>query len=714
VLHSKIRPVGITLVVVLLLATTSLSSYSSKQSVEPKINPIVDSQSLAYSTHAPVVITRDSDFETQGWSGQGTSSSPYSITNLNITSNSVMCILIANTTSYFTIQNCWLSSEGAVWGQGVITLDNVINGRVVNNIIAEGHIAICVDDSSSCTFSGNAIGSSLTGFLAYNLHNSDFSENYQTSESMGYSVHIEDSSNVDIIDNFFQDCVYEAIGLTNCHDCQVTLNVLSGTNLHIGQYGLAIRNSRDCTLSQNNVTGFGTAIEVTEGQFHTIENNYIDTCWGGVMVRGNDTTVAYNEIDTTGFCVQLRESFRSIVSSNELDGTDFTTGVDVSCGGYSQIIENTISELEFGMRLQGVTNLEVVSNRIVDCYVAITFEEVAYLTLEDGPPNSCRILYNQFEQCGFRFSITDPAGMNHEIIGNLVNGRPLAYLYGANNIRLDGRDYGQVILADCEDVSINGGILDQLLLMFCTDCEISGISIINSTNGVYIRYSSQIDVGYSHFMGNDVGIRIELSNHCHVVSTSAFNNGHGLLLDGSPNSGVYDCNLYDNEYGMVLIGAHNSYVESNRVYSNIQGVYLLRTEESFVGNNDILENEETGLLLNRGSRFNKIIANSFGWNSINVLCYGFDNVWDDGVKKGNSWSDLGDSIIYMIDEDDFDRFPRSLWEERPTNTTGPITTATNSTDVPEIVTVAIGAVAGFSILSLCVVAVRFVRGKPPS
>jgi len=240
------------------------------------------------------------------------------------------------------------------------------------------------------------------------------------------------------------------------------------------------------------------------------------------------------------------------------------------------------------------------------------------------------------------------------------------------------------------------------------------VSVTNRTNGVYIRYSSQIAIGYSQLVGNDVGIRMEWSNYCQVISVTAHNNGHGMLLDSSPNSTIYDCDVYDNAYGIVLIGADSSFIESNRIYGNIQGVFLLRTINSFIGNNDVLDNNETGLLLNRGSRFNTIVANSFGWNSVNVQCTGFDNIWDDGVKRGNSWSDLGDSAIYIIDEDDFDRFPRSLEDENFTTLPGSNSTVTNSTDITGMVTLTMGGVTGFSILSLFAIIVHFIKRRSPS
>jgi len=273
---------------------------------------------------------------------------------------------------------------------------------------------------------------------------------------------------------------------------------------------------------------------------------------------------------------------------------------------------------------------------------------------------------------------------------------------------LDGRNYGRIILVSCEDISITGGMLDELLVMFSSNCEISGVSIVNRTNGIYVRYSNQIVIGYSELVGNDVGVRVEWSNFCLVSRTTAYNNGHGILLDSSPNSTVINCDIFENEYGIVLIGAHQSNIESNQIYRNIQGIYLLRTEDSYIGNNDVLHNYETGLLLNRGSRFNRIIANSFGWNSVNALCSGFDNIWDDGVKSGNKWSDLG-SVVYVIDDDDVDRFPSLLGDGN--NITLPTSTETNGTNLFVNVTVEIVVVTGVILLGLFAVAVLFRRRR---
>jgi len=713
VLDSNIKQILGTLVVCMLLVLIpSLTSFSNYGYIDSEIIPVEDSSAtLAYTLHAPITITSNSDFETQSWPGEGTSTNPYLISDLNITSQSPVCVSIANTTCYFTIRDCWFSSQESDWGSGIIKLENVIHGRIESNTFASGYIAIRVVDVTSSSFVRNTIGTSLMGFLAYNLNNSEISGNTQISDSMGYPIHIEDGNGLIIRSNFFQNCVYEGIGLTSSTDCLLEDNILSGIDQHNGQYGFAIRNSKLCTLVRNNATGFGTAIEITNGVMHTISENYIDLSYGGVMVRGNDTTINDNEITATGYCVQLRGSFGIVVRSNQLTSTILALGVNVNGGGNSNITENIFNHHDYGIRMQGTTNILVSGNSFSNCFSAVSFEEVAYIGLEDGYPINCTIIDNILEDCGISFSISDPAGMDHEISGNLVNGRLLAYFYRATNMHIDGTEYGRILLVACEGVSIDGGVLDELTVMYSSNCEISGVSIINRTNGIYVRYSNQIAIGFSELVGNDVGVRVEWSSFCHVVRTTFYNNGYGILVDSSPNSTVYDCDIYENEYGMVLIGAHQSHIESNRIYRNLQGIYLLRTTESYIANNDVLDNYGTGLLLNRGARFNRIVANSFGWNSVNAICSGFDNIWDDGVKSGNRWSDLGGAFVYRIDEDDIDRFPSSLGDGNTTTLTTSTTTETNSTTGAGEVTPEIATVTGFALLGLFAVVVLFGRKR---
>jgi hypothetical protein len=125
----------------------------------------------------------------------------------------------------------------------------------------------------------------------------------------------------------------------------------------------------------------------------------------------------------------------------------------------------------------------------------------------------------------------------------------------------------------------------------------------------------------------------------------------------------------------------------------------------------VLENNEIGILLNRGSRFNRIIANSFGWNSVNAICSGFDNEWDDGIETGNRWSDLGENYVYLIDEDDVDRYPSLLENGTLSNTLPSLTSNTDITGISGAVTPEVAVITALALLGFIAVAILFGRKK---
>ena len=73
----------------LLVLIPSLTSFSNYGYFYSDIVPVHNSDlTLAYTSHAPITITSDSDFETQSWPGGGILTNPYLISGLNITSSS--------------------------------------------------------------------------------------------------------------------------------------------------------------------------------------------------------------------------------------------------------------------------------------------------------------------------------------------------------------------------------------------------------------------------------------------------------------------------------------------------------------------------------------------------------------------------------------------------------------------------------------------------
>lgn len=105
-------------------------------------NGFRDSSSIIslLTPHAPITISSNADFATQGWPGNGTEQSPYVIDSLEIVADST-CITIANTDVHFIISNCSLSSLTEDTGRGVYVY-NVSNGVIFNNTIHDKEYSI--------------------------------------------------------------------------------------------------------------------------------------------------------------------------------------------------------------------------------------------------------------------------------------------------------------------------------------------------------------------------------------------------------------------------------------------------------------------------------------------------------------------------------------------------------------------------------------------
>ena len=145
---------------------------------------------FAGTPHSPIIIDGDVNFSTtatlEGWSGDGSSETPYIITGLHIDldGNPGKCISISNTRVNFTINNCHLAGANVTSGAGIY-LNNVWNARVVDNlcqhnthgVFVEGMSENCVLMNNTCT--RNAVsGIQLDGSRNITLSRNTCSGNY--------------------------------------------------------------------------------------------------------------------------------------------------------------------------------------------------------------------------------------------------------------------------------------------------------------------------------------------------------------------------------------------------------------------------------------------------------------------------------------------------------------------------------------------------------
>jgi parallel beta-helix repeat protein len=168
-------------------------------------------------------------------------------------------------------------------------------------------------------------------------------------------------------------------------------------------------------------------------------------------------------------------------------------------------------------------------------------------------------------------------------MNNTVNGKPLVYL---ENISHHSIDYltGQILLINCDNITIP----DQ--------------TIINTSIGIYIKKSTNLDI-----------------SNCNISN----NNAYGIILSSIEDVSIKNSTCSRNHLsGMSCSNARNITITEGKFCLNFeQGIDFSETINSKLDHNKINNNSDYGLSLFAGNNHNQITNNSIaenGWDGIFV------------------------------------------------------------------------------------------------
>ncbi|MFX0196103.1 MAG: NosD domain-containing protein [Candidatus Hodarchaeota archaeon] len=142
--------------------------------------------SQQYVIHEPITITNNADFTAYGFPGDGSSSNPYVIESLNITSDARTLIHIENTTMYFRIQNNLLNGLINTYEiildmmhvRDGISLVHATHGTIDSNIVINcGETGISLETSEQNILSNNNVSNCGIGISLGWSHQNTFSNN---------------------------------------------------------------------------------------------------------------------------------------------------------------------------------------------------------------------------------------------------------------------------------------------------------------------------------------------------------------------------------------------------------------------------------------------------------------------------------------------------------------------------------------------------------
>ncbi len=284
-----------------------------------------------------------------------------------------------------------------------------------------------------------------------------------------------------------------------------------------------------------------------------------------------------------------------------------------------------------------------------------------------------------------------------------INGAPVLLYTSHDNETITG-DYGQLIVGDCYDFTIEemdiGGGNNGITIGASERVVVRNVSISEVGYGISLRAGEDITVRDSDITEYSIrGIDFVSMDHVDIIQVDIHTtlNGYGLYIAsgntwinatecdfvterrGINNRGdgaVFTNNTLDTGWDSIWMSSTDDCVITGNVLeSDANGLYFSACDGNLIANNTFKECGQYGLYL-QGAENNTviynviynstnegIIVNSASWNNYihhnnlydngGGLSQGRDdssgtNYWDDDISEGNYWDDWGGTGTYAL------------------------------------------------------------------
>ncbi|MCG2826264.1 MAG: right-handed parallel beta-helix repeat-containing protein, partial [Thermoplasmatales archaeon] len=360
-----------------------------------------------YPAHIPILITNNSDFETQAaseeWEGDGTAANPYIIQNYDINANTTHGIHIENTDVYFVIRDCRIHDGKSNENFGIF-LCSVENGTIDNATSYDNKNGICLNSSNNNSITNCFVyNNSHNGILLYsssnnNITNCSVYNNSGDGICLWYYSNNNGITNCSFYNNF--DGVWSDYSnnnnITNCAvynnsdygiwlfyysnnnsiaDCSVHNNNVDGVVLDTSSNNLV----SNCTISSNTNAGIyiedssnneviGSTISDNNAGIYTLHStntsvedcNFSNNTYGTVVDSSSDTTMAECDYTSNGNMVYSRDWDRASINVTVLS----PAGITCWNSSETKIMHCILSENKKGICLQNSSNTNI-SNTVI-------------------------------------------------------------------------------------------------------------------------------------------------------------------------------------------------------------------------------------------------------------------------------------------------------------------------------------------------------------
>jgi len=504
-MSTGIRSRGAVIIVLAMIALSAVPGGNPKTSHASALQPHgLGVRMLSdIADHDPIVINSDSDFETQGWPGNGTQSSPYVIANLHIASDG-NCLTVMNTTAWFLVTNCVFSSATPMYVSGTgVAMQNVTNGAIDSCQFASLKNAIVIADCINCSLSDSSVVNCHFGVVGLDsvgclIAGCNFTQCTFGVEFTGVSRFALQTLNV-------SDCT-SGVALYWSDDCDIT-----ESRIHRCVTGVMLSNSLSCVISDNEFEACGIEIGGTREHWdHTISGN---------TVNGRPIIFFKSVVDMTANLSKYGQVLAVNCKNTTFSAAD-------------------LSDVPLGMQIAFSTGCTIESLSARDCRTGVMCKSCDGIEVRNPTIHDCGIGV-------LLFRCTDSATIGG-LMANVGSGVVTDLSAGCHaiNVSVGNADWGCTIDSsnNCSvesskfDNSSGAGIRvrfsDHIVMSNCTVTESHAI-------GIQLYALVEGLVTGPHVSNCSVGISLISSRNCSIVSARVTNNSiTGLYIDYSENISV--------------------------------------------------------------------------------------------------------------------------------------------------------------------------------
>ena len=430
--------------------------------------------------------------------------------------------------------------------------------------------------------------------------------NTQVLGSGGDGIYVVSSERVIIDNNEISGAESSGLYFSTCENLTVTENEITEVGLYGAYFGGCLR----ADVQANTVSGAGNVgFGFSMSDYVNVHDNSLSNCASGIWFEGG--TESDVELNTVRHCeggIGSTGHTNGTVEDNTID--DVYTGIYLEDVSEMDLAHNTITQCDSGISLEMATFSSIRSNAIGHfTSVGIRLASADYSSVRDniivGPGTNgiwvqttlgLTFNSNEMTECGFIFPVYGAVGyFNHTFTGNLVNDLPVYYTWNESEVELSGSSWGQVILVQCENVTVTGGVFhrctvpiqsfysESLSLVGITSEENSYGFLLVETSNSTVSGAKTIHTGWGLAAQNCDLLTIEDSDMSRAAN-------RGLNIIGSENVVVRNVTVEYAQYGLTastgsygaVMDCHFSHISASGIGLDIGASYWNVTHSVFL------------------------------------------------------------------------------------------------------------------------------------